>query len=87
MTSKEMLRAMERVYRLSEWAMWCGLSHKALGAMMRVICAKVINPTASTAQIAAAVGMSKPGVYSAMMRIKTALPQWYAALWKRGDSE
>lgn len=74
-------RALERVYRLCEWAVWCNMTSKALGSTMRVIAAKTINPGASVDQLAAVVGMTKPGVYVAMRRVHKALPHVYKALW------
>jgi len=74
-------KTLEHVYRLSEWAVWSAMTNKAFGATVRVACAKLINPCASIAQLASVVGMTKPGVYVAVRRLRDAAPHIYFALW------
>ena len=73
--------AAEHLYRLGEWCLWDTISTKALGSMLRVLAAKMINPSASYAQLGAVCMLSKPGLQCVIARIKKKLPQIHAALW------
>lgn len=72
----------ELIYRFAEQVLWNATSSKAIGTVLRVMCAAMLLPTASTRQIGAAVGVSHPCVLHAKQWIKQNTPDIYAALWR-----
>lgn len=79
------LRQREAFMRVAEHIMWCNANNKGVGSMVRVIAAKMLNPDASIAQIAAAVGMTKDGAYAAMKRAEAIMPDVARAVWRTSN--
>lgn len=80
------LKQQEALFRVAEHIMWCQFTNKGVGGMVRVIAAKLLNPDASIAQIAAAVGMTKDGAYAAMKRAEAIMPDVARAVWRTSNS-
>jgi hypothetical protein len=72
----------ELIFRFAEKVLWNSISSKATGTVLRVACAALLLPTASTRQIGAAVGVSHERVRTAMAWIKENTPDIYTALWR-----
>ena len=74
----------EILYRFAERILWDDMSAKAIGTMLRVICAATLLPSASTRQIGAAVGVSHVCVVKTKTWLKENTPDIYSALWRAG---
>ncbi len=72
---------MEGLFRLCERIMWMPTTNKGVGAMVRVIGAKVLNPSASMRQVAAVVRLSVPQVHAIIVRVRRDMPEIHGALW------
>jgi hypothetical protein len=76
----------EALWRLCEFALWADMTNKGVGTMIRVLAARVLNPTASMRAIAAAVGCTHLTVYRAIRSAKQSIPAIHAALWRDNDA-
>ena len=72
----------EVLYRFAERILWDDMSSKAIGTMLRVVCAATLLPTASARQLGSAVGVSHQCVINAREWLKENVPDIYAALWR-----
>ena len=67
--------------RMAERIMWGNHRPHGIGSLLLVTCAKLLNPGASMSSIAAATGLTKQGVQSAIDRLREVSPDVHAALW------
>ena len=72
----------EVLYRFAERILWDNMSSKAIGTMLKIICAATLLPSASTRQIGAAVGVSAQSVVRTQSWIRENLPKIHSALWR-----
>ena len=82
--TKQTHARIEVVYRLAERVLWDGMTSKAAGTMLKIMCAATLLPSASTRQIGAAVGVSHTRVEHTIKWLKENLPAIHAALWRAG---
>ena len=71
----------EAVFRFAERVMWTDKTNKAIGTIMRIVAAKLINPGASDRQVAAASGVSAIHVTRTRRYLSEDFPEVVTALW------
>lgn len=72
----------EVLYRFAERILWDNMSSKAIGTMLKIICAATLLPSASSRQIGAAVGCHHVTVINTQKWIRENFPNIHAALWR-----
>ena len=80
-TPSHMAYASNWLMRFAERLLFGGYDSKGIGSMILVIAAKLLNPQASIAGIAAATGLSKDGARSVIDRVHDVAPDVHNALW------
>ena len=72
----------EVLYRFAERILWDEMSSKAIGTMLKIICAATLLPSASMRQIGAAVGCHHVTVVNTRKWLKENVPNIHSALWR-----